>query len=65
MFDPTDYTTPVKTYLEETYISLDYNRVVMTNFFFRMNEVHLDDDYIGWFGTTVNDKFYQKSKAEY
>lgn len=54
MFDPTDYTTPVKTYLEETFLSLDYGRAVMTHMYFRKNEVELDDDYFGLFGTTVH-----------
>ncbi|CDW79042.1 UNKNOWN [Stylonychia lemnae] len=64
-FDPDDYENPIHYFLEETYISFQYGRSVLTNLFFKKNEIRLFDDYFGMFPNTKVDYHYQKSKMEY
>ena len=48
-FDPEDYIQPIHYFMEETYISLQYGRSVLTNLFIKKNTITLNDDMLGIF----------------
>lgn len=64
-FDPTDFKKPIRYYIEETYLSLNYGRSVMTNLFVKKSSITLNDDLMGLFRSSTEDYFFSRSLTEY
>ena len=64
-FDGNDYENPVKYFLDDMWVSLQYGRSVVYETYFKKNEIKLQDDQLGFFSDTKEDYFYQRSHNEY
>eukprot|EP00347_Sterkiella_histriomuscorum_P010831 403374760 len=64
-FDIGDYDKPIKYFLEDSWVNLQYGRSIILQTFMKKNMVQLSDNLFGMFYTQVNDYFYQISKTVY
>ena len=60
-FDISDYTTPVKQFLTDSWISFRPGNSVVTINFFKKCLLNLDDSIFGLFDTMHSDYFYMQS----
>jgi hypothetical protein len=64
-FDSSDYENPIKTFLDDLWVSLVPDRAVMYQTYIKKNFLELDDDFFGIFNTKKEDFFFQRSHNEY
>ncbi|TNV86976.1 hypothetical protein FGO68_gene3969 [Halteria grandinella] len=64
-FDGNDYQNPIKYFLDDMWVSLQYGRSVIYDSYFKKNIIQLTDDQFGLFSETKQDHFFQRSKADY
>jgi hypothetical protein len=64
-FNSSDYTTPIRSYLDDIWISLVPGQTVFYETFFKNNILNLQDDLVGLFNDKVEDNFFQVSRNNY
>jgi hypothetical protein len=60
-----DYVNPVHHFLDDYWVSLDPNRGVFYQSYFKNNILNLYDDYLGFINPLVTQNFYQHSDDKY
>ncbi len=63
-FDVSNYETPIKYFLDDFFLSLQYGRCVYLQSYFKKNYLDLHDDIFGLFSTKTNDYYYSHAKNE-
>ncbi|CDW82658.1 UNKNOWN [Stylonychia lemnae] len=64
-FDIANYENPVKYFLDDTYLAIEYNRTTYNSMYFKKDILKLSDSLVGIFDDVQEEYFYQMSHTRY